>query len=322
MTNVLTNERPVFSIVLPAYNEAANIRELAQRLVAVAEGLGRPFEIIFVDDGSSDGTDEILDQLAEGDARFKPIHFTRNFGHMAALAAGLETAQASGAVICMDADGQHPPELVPDLVARWEHGAEVVQTIRDATADNGAFKRLSAKMYYRGLNVLGEVQIPEGSADFRLMARHVVDTLNALPERIRFMRGLVPWLGFETGFVHYEAPQRRRGATKYGFWAMLKLAVDGITSFSHRPLRVAFVLGTVVTFCAVVYAVVILACFVSGVALVPGWASIILVVLILGGIQLFTLGIASEYIARIYKEVKQRPLYIIRARARRPSDEQ
>lgn len=318
MNDSSSSERPVFSFVLPAYNEAANIADLAKRLVTVAEALGEPFEIVFVNDGSTDTTAGLLEALAEADPRFAPIHFSRNFGHMAALTAGLEAARATGAVVCMDADGQHPPELVPELVAHWRAGAEIVQTIRDATADTRAFKRLSAKLYYRALNVLGEVRIPEGAADFRLTDRHVVDVLNAVPERIRFIRGLVPWLGFETVFVHYEAPERLGGRTKYAFSAMVKLAVDGITSFSHRPLHLAFVLGTAVTLCAVAYAIVLLACFVLGIALVPGWAGTILVVLILSGIQLLTLGIACEYIARIYNEVKRRPLYVVKSRRRQP----
>ena len=307
-----STEHPVFSFVLPAYNEDMNVAAMADRLVKAGEQLGRSFEIIFVDDGSTDDTGAVLDEASFNDARIRVVHFSRNFGHMAALTAGLEMAAATGAVICLDADGQHPPELIPEMVAKWDAGADIVQTIRSQTADATLVKRVTSRFFYRFLNKMADLELPEGAADFRLMDRQAVDAINNLPERIRFVRGLVYWVGFRKEELPYESPPRLDGVTKYNLWKMVKFALAGITSFSYRPLRVSFLLGTLITVAASVYAVYILICFAAGKALEPGWTSMLLVVLTLGGIQLLALGITSEYLARLYTEIKQRPVYVVR----------
>lgn len=301
----------VLSVILPVYNEDEIIGALARRLTQVLDALGLPYEILWVDDGSRDDTAARLDALAASDQRHRVLHFSRNFGHMAALTAGLEGARASGAVVCMDSDGQHPPELLPDLVRCWQDGADIVQTIRRASSET-VVKRVSSSAFYRVLNVLGEINVPEGAADFRLLDRQVVDALNNLPERVRFVRGLVQWVGFEKVYLDYQAPPRLAGTTKYSPLKMLQLAFGGITSFSVRPLRLAFLLSSLVIVVALGYAVFVLAAYLLGVELTPGWASTLLVMLLLGAAQLFAIGVASEYIARMFMEQKRRPIYILR----------
>ncbi len=305
-------DSPVFSFVLPAFNEEDSLEEMTRRLTVIGEALGEPFEIVWINDGSSDRTEEILEQLAAKDRRVRTIHLSRNFGHMAALTAGLDVAVATGAVITLDSDGQHPPELIPELVDRWRDGAEIVQTIRDSESSGGFFKRYTSKLFYRVLNLLTDVEVPEGGADFRLLDRQVVDALRSLPERVRFVRGLVHWLGFNKQEVHYTALPRMSGNAKYGRFEMIRFALGGITSLSERPLRLAFLLGLFTIACAATYAFYVLWCVVSGVPLVPGWTSTLLVILILGGVQLLALGVASEYLGRTYYESKHRPLYIVR----------
>lgn len=307
-----SDKLPVFSFVLPAYNEESNIEIMAQRLIAVGEKLNEPFEIVWVNDGSTDQTGEILERLAQTDSRIIPVHFSRNFGHMAALTAGLETARGTGAVICLDSDGQHPPELVPDMADQWKSGADIVQAVRMLSPHEGIGKRFTSKLFYRVMRYLADIEMPEGSADFRLLDRQAVDALNSLPERERFVRGLVCWIGFRKETLRYEAPPRLAGKTKYSLWKMMVFALVGITSFSARPLRISFLLGVLVTCAAALYAIFILWCFVTGKPLVPGWTSMLLVVLLLSGVQLVTLGIASEYLARLYFEQKHRPVYLVR----------
>lgn len=315
-----SDDRPVYSFVLPARNEEANLEAMLERLSAVGRELGAPYEIVWVNDGSIDGTGEVLDALAARDETVRPLHLSRNFGHMAALTAGLETARATGAVICLDSDGQHPPEKIPEMVARWKAGADIVQGIRVGSTDSTPFKRVSSRGFYLLLNVLGDLELPSGAADFRLMDRQAVDALNSLPERERFVRGLVQWIGFRQESVEYEAPPRIGGTTKYSTLGMVGLALNGITSFSIRPLRLSFLLGLVVTLGAVAYALYVLWFFFRGIPLVPGWTSTLFVVLISCGVQLMTLGIASEYLARLYLEQKHRPVYIVREKRPRPGE--
>ncbi|MCX7717162.1 MAG: glycosyltransferase family 2 protein [Candidatus Sumerlaeaceae bacterium] len=313
MTEAASTKPPVLSLVLPACNEAANVAPLHERLARAVEaaGFADAAEFIWVDDGSTDGTAERVEALAAADPRVRLVRFSRNFGHMAALTAGLDAARATGAVIMLDADGQHPPELIPDLVARWRAGAEIVQAVRRATADEPPLKRLTSRGFYRLLNHLGEVRLPEGASDFRLLDRQVADALRALPERHRFVRGLVHWVGFQMDTVPYDAPPRLAGRTKYSPARMLLFALDGITSFSVKPLRLAFGLGAAVLVLALIYGIYVIATWAAG-RVVPGWTSLLLVVLIMGSIQLLTLGVMGVYIGRIYDEVKQRPLYIVR----------
>ncbi|MCX7020617.1 MAG: glycosyltransferase family 2 protein [Candidatus Sumerlaeota bacterium] len=303
---------PVFSFILPAYNELMNIERVTSRLLAMAGQLGEPFEIIWIDDGSTDGSGELLDRLAAQDSCIRVLHFSRNFGHMAALTAGFETARATGAVICLDADGQHPPELIPAMIEQWKSGAEIVQMVRQKTADETPFKRLSSGIFYSLLNRLSDLDLPEGAADFRLLDRQAVDALNSLPERDRFIRGLVRWIGFRQTLLPYDAPPRMAGATKYSTRKMLLFAFDGITSFSIRPLRIIFYLGVAVIFITLLYALYVLGLLIAGGFRVPGWTSLILLIMMLNGIQLVTLGIVSEYMGRVFNESKQRPVYVLR----------
>lgn len=319
-SEVGVHEAVRLSFIVPACNEVMNVEPLLRRLIAVGESLGGAFEILWINDGSTDGTAEVLDAMAAADARVRVLHLSRNFGHMAALSAGLEAARADGAVVCLDADGQHPPELIPELVNRWKAGADIVQTVRRSTADETSFKRITSRMFYSLLNRMSDLDLPEGAADFRLLDRQVVDALNSLPERQRFLRGLVRWIGFRQELLPYDAPPRMGGTTKYSTRKMLMFALSGITSFSIRPLRMIFGLGLLVLFLAFVYALYVLWEFVTGGHLVPGWASLMLVVLFLGGIQLLTLGVASEYLGRVYEESKHRPIYVVREkRSRRDS---
>jgi len=305
---------PVLSFVLPAYNEAPNLEPMAARLRAAAEAAGEPesYEIVWVNDGSTDATGEVLETMAARDPHIRPIHFSRNFGHMAALTAGIEAARATGAGITLDSDGQHPPELIPEMVRLWKGGVDIVQRLRRHTAGEPLLKRASSRGFYLLLNCLAELEIPEGSADFRLLDRQVVDALNSLPERVRFLRGLVHWVGFRMETLPYEAPARLAGNTKYNAKKMLVLALGGISSFSVRPLRITFLLGMIILVLAALYGVYVVIAYLSGKPLAAGWASLLLATMVLSGIQLLTLGVASEYLGRIYEETKHRPVYIIR----------
>lgn len=303
---------PQFSIVIPAFNEAGNLAPMTARLHAALDGLDRTYEIIWVNDGSSDGTADELDRLAAGDPRVRALHFSRNFGHMAALSAGLEAARATGAVISMDADGQHPPELLPTLIERWDGGADIVQTLREPSAHEGYVKRQTSQGFYRVLSVLADIELPAGAADFRLMDRQAVDALNNLPERVRFIRGLVHWVGFRCEYLPYASEPRMSGETKYSLVKMMAFALSGLTSFSVRPLRLSFIMALVVIAMAGLYSAFVLYAYWAGMPLTPGWASILLMMMLLGGAQLLAIGIASEYLARTYMEQKQRPVYILR----------
>ncbi len=303
---------PTLSIVLPACNEGGNVAPITERLCAVLEELGKSYEIIWVNDGSTDTTADELDALAQANPAVRALRFSRNFGHMAALCAGLEAARATGAVITMDADGQHPPELIPELVARWEAGADIVQTLREPSSQEGFVKQQTSRGFYRVLGWLADIELPSGAADFRLMDRQAVDALNGLPERIRFVRGLVHWVGFTCEYLPYASEPRLSGETKYSLFKMMAFALSGLTSFSVRPLRLSFLMGLIVIALAGCYSLFVLWAWWAGLALTPGWASIILVMMLLGGAQLFAIGIASEYLARSYMEQKQRPIYILR----------
>lgn len=303
---------PLISIVLPAFNEAGNVGPMTERIAAAMGSLGRSYEIVWVNDGSVDGTAEALDHLAANDTRVRVLHFSRNFGHMAALCAGLEAARATGAVISMDADGQHPPELIPDLIARWEAGADIVQTLREPSTHEGFMKQQTSRGFYRVLSLLADIDLPVGAADFRLMDRQAVDALNNLPERVRFVRGLVQWVGFRCAYLPYASEPRMSGETKYSLVKMMAFALSGLTSFSVRPLRLSFFMALGVITLAGFYSAFVLYAYWAGLALTPGWASILLMMMLLGGAQLLAIGIASEYLARSYMEQKQRPVYLIR----------
>jgi glycosyltransferase involved in cell wall biosynthesis len=304
----------LLSIVVPCYNEEAVLPELHRRLITVLDEIvDLNFELIYTDDGSQDRTPEILSQLQASDARVRIITLSRNFGHQIAVTAGLEHASGEALVI-IDADLQDPPEVIPEMIQRWHDGYQVVYGLRAARSGETTFKRWTAKAFYRLINRLSEIEIPLDVGDFRLLDRKVVDVLLAMPERDRFLRGMVSWIGFKQIAVIYDRAPRSAGESKYSLMKMLRFAVDSVISFSLMPLRLAIWVGfgaLAASLAGIVYALIIRLYTTDW---VRGWTSIFTAVLFLGGVQLITLGIVGEYVGRIYAEVKLRPLYVVRER--------
>lgn len=293
------------------YYEEKVADECCRRLTAVMESCGYPYELVFVNDGSRDRTLEILERFAAKDKRVKVISFSRNFGHQLAVTAGIDKARGS-AVVIIDADLQDPPELIPDMLRLWEQGYDVVYARRKKRKGESFFKLVTAKLFYRVLDKLSDVRIPLDTGDFRLIDARVADELRKMRERNRFLRGMISWMGFRQTPLEYERNERFAGETKYPFKKMVKLALDGIISFSSKPLKLAQYLGFFAVFCAVAVFLYSVACrLIGGRNLVSGWASIMTAVTFLGGVQLISVGILGEYIARMYEESKNRPLYII-----------
>jgi dolichol-phosphate mannosyltransferase len=298
-------------VVSACYNEREVIRSFYEALRGALDGLEEcETRVLFVDDGSEDDTLEILNEIADRDERVLVYSLSRNFGHQAALSAGLAVADAD-AVVMMDADLQHPPELIPRMLKLWREGADVVSAERRIT-EAPAAKRVASTVFYRLINALSDTQIPESVADFCLLNRRAQRALLAMPERHRFLRGLVAWMGFRRVLLPYAAPARPAGAVKYSLGKMIALAMDAVLSFSTRPVRIASRIGLAVAVLGAVYLVYILARAVLAGDLVPGWGSLLSVVLILGGLQLLFVGITGEYVARIFEEVKGRPLYFFK----------
>ncbi len=311
----MSSEMPLVSIVVPVLNEEGCVLELVRRVQAMAEGCGIRPEILFVDDGSSDRTPEVVAEARERFEFVKSIRFSRSFGHQAALAAGLQAA-AGEAVVTMDGDLQHPPETIAAMVEAWRQGASVVNTVRrDPGRDIGAFKGATARLFYHLFDLLTAVPTVHGGADFRLLDRAVADELNRLEEHFLFFRGLVPWLGFPSTTIEYEVGERFAGETKYRLRKMLYFAVDGIFSFSVVPLRAITLLGVATTLFGFLYGLFAVFSFLGGRLTEPGWTSLMVIVLIFGGVQLLSIGLVSEYLGRIYEEVKRRPRFVIRSRA-------
>lgn len=304
-------ENELISIVVPMYNEEGNIRPLYEAIVREFEELWHDFELIFVDDGSRDRSVETVKQLHESDSRVKLICLSRNFGHQIAITAGIENARGA-AVVMMDGDMQHPPALIPEMIQRWKEGYDIVYTVREESEGASFFKRFTAAGFYRLINRMVDTHIVPNAADFRLMDRKAVDCLNSLKERNRFVRGLVAWIGFRQAAMPYVAAARFSGVTKYSFTKMFAFAIDGIASFSTLPLRFSAVIGFIAALIGVPYAIWALYARIFTDTVVPGWTSVVVAVLFLGGVQLMSLGIIGEYIGRIYDEVKGRPLYIAR----------
>ena len=301
----------LFSVVVPVYNEEAVLEPFHSRVLQALVPAGPPFEIIFVDDGSVDGSAGILDAISRSDSRFKALHFSRNFGHQAAVTAGLRAATGACAVV-MDADLQDPPELILDMVAKWREGFEVVYAQKKRRDGSNPLLRLAYYVYYRLLRRLTNVEVPPDTGDFCLMDRKVVDLLNAMPERNRYVRGLRAWLGFRQTAIVFERPARFAGETKYPFRRLVGLATDGVLSLSKAPLRLATYMGFIVSAASFVLGVFFAIQQLTGTAhAARGWASTIVVVLFLGGVQLICIGVIGEFIGRIYDEVKQRPLYVV-----------
>ena len=304
---------PVLSVVLPVYDEVANLRTLAGRLAPVLERITQgAWEAVFVDDGSSDGSGEAVDALHREDPRFKVLHLSRNFGHQAALSAGLDVA-AGQAVVLMDADLQDPPELIETFVERWRAGCDVVYAVRRARRE-GPVKRLAYAVFYRTMRRLADIDVPLDAGDFCLMDRAVVDELVAMPERQRFLRGLRAWVGFRQAGVEYDRDARVGGRPKYTFRKLVRLALSGYVGFSSVPLRASAWLGFAAAGTGFLLAVWAISTKVLGIASPRGWASTVAIVLFLGGVQLLVLGVIGEYLGRVYDEVRARPTYVVRRR--------
>jgi dolichol-phosphate mannosyltransferase len=303
-------EGPEISVVVPLYNEEENVRELYRRLTAALESFGVTFEMVFVNDGSADLTATILSELHHKDARLTIIHLSRNFGHQPAVSAGLDHA-CGRAVIIMDGDLQDPPEVLDKFIAPWREGFEVVYAIRTKRKE-GPLKRLGYFLFYRLLRTISDLEIPLDSGDFCLMDRKVVDALKSLPERMRFIRGLRTFVGFRQVGVRYERAAREAGKPKYTFRALVRLAVDGLVSFSSYPLHLVTYLGLGTVAVALGLAVWVVVDALFNRATPRGWASTMVAVLFMGAVQLMSMGIIGEYIRRIFLEAKGRPTYVTR----------
>lgn len=303
--------RPEFSVVIPVFNEMESLSEFHRRLSAVAGGIGKTWEFLFVNDGSTDDSPILLKSMARRDKRVRVIHFVRNFGHQIAVTAGLDAAQGR-AVIVIDADLQDPPEVIPELIERWRRGYEVVFAVRSERAGESWIKEVTAKVFYRLIYRITDVKIPLDTGDFRLLDEKVVAVMRSMRERHRFLRGMAAWVGFRQIGVPYKRHARFAGRTKYPIRKMMALALNAITSFSYFPLQLATYFGFLCAFAAAV-AIPIVAVFrLAGSGAFFGQATTLISVLFLGGVQLICVGILGEYVGRIYDEAKGRPLYITR----------
>lgn len=311
---------PELSIIVPVLNEEKNVPLIVERLTRVLESCARSHEIIFVDDGSRDGTMAAIRERSAADGRVRAVSLSRNFGKEVALAAGLDAALGEAAVM-IDADLQHPPETIPAFVAKWREGYDMVYGQRtDRSTDGKTYGRL-ARRFYRLFEKMGEMPLPEGAGDFRLVSRRVIEALKQLPERARFSKGLYAWVGFRQTGVPYEVAPRVHGETKWNYAKLFRFAFDGLTSFSTAPLRMATYTGIVVSLLAFLYAfMIIVETLVLG-RNVPGFPSLIVSVMFFSGIQLIFLGVIGEYVGRIFAEVKDRPLYIVADRIGGNTDE-
>lgn len=296
------------SIVIPCYNEEGNIQKIFE---TIQKEIYESLEIVFVDDGSSDATLKHIQLLAEKQKEVKYISFSRNFGHQYAIKAGIDNASGD-CIIMLDADMQHPPSLIPEMIEKWNEGYDIVNTIRKDTVRTGLFKRISSKVFYRILNAFSEVKIESGSADFRLIDKKVADALKSLKEYHLFYRGLIPWVGFKQINIDYVPNDRFSGRTKYTFKKMVSFAASGITSFSTKPLKIAIYIGFLISFFAFLYALYALFIYFFSDKAISGWTSLIISILFIGGLQISLLGIVGEYLGKLFMENKQRPHYIIK----------
>jgi glycosyltransferase involved in cell wall biosynthesis len=304
---------PLLSVIVPVMNEEEAILPFIERVGAILETIAgsEGWEILFVDDGSTDTTLGAIVVAHGREPRVRALSLSRNFGKEAALSAGLDHARGS-AVIPMDVDMQDPPEVLPEMIAKWREGHEMVFAVRRCRASDGWAKRLTAGLYYRAHNAVSADKIPENAGDFRLLDRKVVDVIRAMPERNRFMKGLFAWAGFRQTSVEYDRAERETGTTKFNYWKLWTLALDGITSASTVPLRIWSYVGALIALFALGYAgFIAVRTMLLGIS-VPGYASIMVSVLFLGGVQLISLGVLGEYVGRILTETKQRPLYVVR----------
>ena len=304
-------ETPTYSIVIPVFNEEEALEELISRLRLLLESLDGPGEVVAVDDGSYDRSYEILLKASAEDPRFKVMQLSRNFGHQIAITAGLDFA-AGDAIVVMDADLQDPPSVVLEMAAKWREGFEVVYAVRERREGEGMFKQATARLFYRALRRLTDVDAPLDVGDFRLVDRRALQAFKAMRENNRYVRGMFSWVGFKQTGVTYTRAERFAGETKYPLRKMIKFAADAIFSFSNVPLRLALNAGFILAVLSILSGTVALVLKITGAFVVPGWASLVVAISFLGAIQLIVLGAMGEYIARIHDEVKNRPLYIVR----------
>jgi dolichol-phosphate mannosyltransferase len=302
--------KPVFTIIAPIYNELENIPELYPRLRDVMEQTGEPWELILVDDGSTDGSTEVIRKLAWNDSRVRPVIFARNFGHQIAVTAGVDYSRGD-AVIIIDSDLQDPPEVILDLIEKWREGYEVVYAVREEREGETWFKRTTASLFYRLIYKITDVDIPLDTGDFRLMDKKVVAVMRQMREKHRFLRGMSAWVGFKQVGVKYKRKARFAGETKYPLNKMIKLALNAVTSFSYFPLQLATYIGFIAAGLSVLAIPIVAILRLTTGTVLLGQATTLIIVLFLGGVQLIALGIIGEYIGRIYDEAKGRPLYIV-----------
>jgi dolichol-phosphate mannosyltransferase len=309
-------------LVIPIYNEEAVLMTFHQKLLSILDELPYHFWIYYVDDGSQDQTQELLEQLSLTDSRVKPISLSRNFGHQAALTAGLENTH-SEIVISLDGDGQHPPELIPQMIDLYKQGYDLVLTER-LESKKASFKKSSSSFFYWIINQLGDTKITPGAADFRLMSRQVVDALMQMPEYHRFLRGMIAWIGYKSIILPFVPSERIAGQSKYTFKKMFNLAFDAIFSFSLVPLQIGLAAGFFFFFLAFLEVVYVLSLWIGGNrdSLAPGWSSLMFIILMVGGFLMINLGVIGAYIGYIYQEVKRRPIYLVRSNRRTYSDPQ
>jgi polyisoprenyl-phosphate glycosyltransferase len=303
-------DSPTYSIVLPVMNEEELLPELHRRLAQAADGLDGETEFVFVDDGSDDRSREILLELRDRDHRVKLAFFSRNFGHQLALTAGLDLASGN-AVVIMDSDLQDPPELIPELVARWREGYDVVYAVRSRREGESGFKLRTAHFFYRLMNRASDVDLPLDAGDFRLIDRRVADIVRGMREPDRYLRGMFAWAGYRQTGVEYEREARAAGDTKYSLARMLKFATDGLISFSTAPLRLALAFGFLISIVAFLAGLTFVALKIFGAYTIPGWASVVVLLSFFSGVQLLVLGAIGQYVGRIYQQGKGRPLYLI-----------
>ncbi len=304
-------QEKVISIVVPVFNEQDNIDNFYQEVIKYMEKEPYTFEIIFVDDGSGDATPLILERLTNADDRVRALILARNFGHQVALTCGLDYANGD-AVITMDGDMQHPPELLPQLIAKWQDGFQVVQTVRINTEGVSWFKSFTSGMFYKLMNAVSNIKVTEGGSDFRLLDKQVVASFRRFRERARFIRGMISAIGYRQTYIEFVAPKRFAGQSKFSLKRMLHFALDGITAYSKTPLRFAFYIGIAMGFGSIILTLHVLYIKLFTEEAVPGWATITASILLLGGMQLAGIGVIGEYVGRIFEEVKQRPLYWLR----------
>ena len=307
----MNEQQPTFTIVGPVFNEAGSLQAYFDHLTEIMEGLEETWELILVDDGSSDGSTQLIRDLAQKDSRVRPVIFARNFGHQIAVTAGLDYSRGR-AVVIMDTDMQDPPEVIPQLVEKWREGYEVVYAIRSERAGESWFKKITASLFYRLINRITDVEIPLDVGDFRLLDRTVVNALNQMRERHRFPRAMAAWVGFRQIGVPYRRAARFAGETKYPFRKMFRLALNAVTGFSYFPLQLATYFGFLCAGLSALAIPVVIVIRLAGSQELAGQATTLIAVLFLGGVQLISLGILGEYIGRLYDEAKGRPLYITR----------